>query len=111
MDWMCLPQNHLENNLETWNERNLNTLPEALKIALASWNKQEVDAICNEELDILPICVKPFLIASKCPCKGLLMVQKSGGHQSGLVGDPIIYRVLYIPGGDRRMSEPSTIGA
>ncbi len=22
IDWMCLPQNHLENNLETWNEMN-----------------------------------------------------------------------------------------
>lgn len=21
MDWMCLPRNHLENNLETWNEK------------------------------------------------------------------------------------------
>ena len=29
----------------------------------------------------------------------LLMVQKSGGHQLRLVVYPIIYRVLYIPGG------------
>ena len=57
--------------------------------------------LCNEELDILPICVKPLLILlipSKCPWKGkfelplgspiVLMVQKSGGNQSGFVGDP-----------------------
>jgi len=29
----------------------------------------------------------------------LLMVQKSGDHQLRLVVYPIIYRVLYIPGG------------
>ena len=29
----------------------------------------------------------------------LLMVQNSGGHQLRLVGSPIIYRDLYIPGG------------
>ena len=30
-------------------------------------------------------------------------------HQLRLVVYPIIYRVLYIPGGDRRISEPSTV--
>ena len=30
-------------------------------------------------------------------------------HQLTLVGYPIIYKVLYIPGGDRRISEPSTV--
>ena len=34
----------------------------------------------------------------------LLMVQKSGDHQLSLVVYPIIYRVFYIPGGDRRIS-------
>ena len=37
------------------------------------------------------------------------MVQKSGVHQLRLVVYPIIYMVLYIPGGDRRISEPSTV--
>ena len=37
------------------------------------------------------------------------MVQKSGEHQLRLVIYPIIYKVLYIPGGDRRISEPSTV--
>ena len=37
------------------------------------------------------------------------MVQKSGIHQLRLVDYPIIYRVLYIPGGDDRISEPSTV--
>ena len=31
-------------------------------------------------------------------------------HQLRLVVYPIIYRVFYIPGGDRRISEPSTVG-
>ena len=30
-------------------------------------------------------------------------------HQLSLVVYPIIYKVLYIPGGDRRISEPSTV--
>ena len=33
----------------------------------------------------------------------LLMIQKSGDHQLRLVVYPIIYRVLYIPNGDRRI--------
>ena len=37
------------------------------------------------------------------------MVQKSGGHQLRLVVYPIIYKVLYLSGGDRRISEPSTV--
>jgi len=40
--------------------------------------------------------------------QNLLMVQKSGDHQLILVKYPIIYRVLF-PGGDRRISEPSTV--
>ena len=39
----------------------------------------------------------------------LLMVQKSGDHQLRLVVYPIIYKVLYIPSGERRISEPSTV--
>ena len=31
-------------------------------------------------------------------------------NQLRLVVYPIIYKVLYIPGGDRRISEPSTVG-
>ena len=30
-------------------------------------------------------------------------------HQLRLVVFPIIYKILYIPGGDRRISEPSTV--
>ncbi len=37
----------------------------------------------------------------------LLMVQKSGDHQLRLVVDPIIYQVLYIPGGAGLL--PSTV--
>ena len=37
------------------------------------------------------------------------MVQKSGDHQLRLVVYNMIYKVLYIPGGDRRISEPSTV--
>ena len=37
----------------------------------------------------------------------LLMVQKSCGHQLSLVVYPIIYRVLYIPGGAGFL--PSTV--
>ncbi len=37
------------------------------------------------------------------------MMEKSGDHQLRLVVYPIIYRVSYIPGGDRRISEPSTV--
>ena len=32
-------------------------------------------------------------------------------HHLRLVVYPTIYRVLYIPGGDRRISEPSTVTA
>ncbi len=39
----------------------------------------------------------------------LMLVQKSGEHQVRLVVYPSIYKVLYIPGGDRRISEPSTV--
>jgi len=40
----------------------------------------------------------------------LLMVQKSGPeNQFGLVVYLIICKVLYLPGGDRRISEPSTV--
>ena len=34
---------------------------------------------------------------------------KSGVYQLSLVVCPIIYKVLFIPGGDRRISEPSTV--
>ena len=37
----------------------------------------------------------------------LLMVQKSGGHQLRLVVYPIIYRIVYIPGGAGFL--PSTV--
>ena len=41
---------------------------------------------------------------------GLLMVQKSCDHQLMLVVYPIIYDVFfYMPGGDGRISEPSTV--
>ena len=40
---------------------------------------------------------------------GLLMVQKSCDHQLMLVVHPIIYDVFYIPGGDGRIYEPSTV--
>ena len=39
----------------------------------------------------------------------LLMVQKSGDHQLRLVVYPIIYKVLYIPGGCLGFL-PSTVG-
>ena len=35
--------------------------------------------------------------------------KKSGVHQLRLVVYSVFYRVLYIPGGDRRISEPSTV--
>ena len=44
-----------------------------------------------------------FSITLYCWCK------KSGEHQVRLVVYPIIYRVLHIPGGDRRISEPSAV--
>ena len=34
---------------------------------------------------------------------------RNPANQLRLVVYPIIYRVLYIPGGDRRISEPSTV--
>ena len=34
---------------------------------------------------------------------------RNPGSQLILVVDPIIYKVFYIPGGDRRISEPSTV--
>ena len=37
------------------------------------------------------------------------MVQKSGVHQLRLVVYPIVYKVLYIPGGDLMISEPSNV--
>ena len=38
------------------------------------------------------------------------MVQKSGEHQLRLVVYPILYKVLYIPGGDRRISSINSRG-
>ena len=35
---------------------------------------------------------------------------RNPANQLRLVVYPIIYKVLYIPGGDRRISEPSTVG-
>ena len=37
--------------------------------------------------------------------------KKSGDHQLRLVVSPIINKVLYMPGGDRRMSEPGGVTA
>ena len=56
----------------------------------------------NPSLSKIPEVTSPQSLHNESHCYILLMLQKSGDHQLGLVVYPIIYKVLYLLGVDRR---------